>query len=157
MAARKVVPMEKIDELLRGLLVLTRSVDHILETSVVEKVVDLPLSFSMIQLLRLLGQRDKQTSTQLAHSLKVSKPAVTQMVDTLVRKKLVVRKTAKADRREVNLSLTVRGREVYNKIRRAQRQCIRNVVTRLPPKKIDNWIDTMVELTGDLVKTNQQL
>lgn len=68
-----------------------------------------------------LGARDEgskpgsegPTTAHLATRLKVSSPAVTQLVDTLVAQEILVRKTDPADRRITRIRLTPLGEELY--------------------------------------------
>jgi DNA-binding MarR family transcriptional regulator len=89
----------------------------------------------------LLGQRSSQTSTQIARFLGVSKPAVSQIVDSMVRSRLVMRRPATADRREVYLRLTKKGRDMFQAVRRGQRHCVRNTVRGTARAEIKRWID----------------
>jgi DNA-binding MarR family transcriptional regulator len=110
MAKTKKLSTRDADRLLKTLLVLSRTVDHILETRAVDQAANEPLSPSKVQVLRLLGEQGTQTASQVARFLGVSKPAVTQIIDSMVDGTLVTRSTAAHDRREVGLKLSARGR-----------------------------------------------
>ncbi len=144
-----------VEGLLKSALVLSRTVDFVLETHVVESAVDLPLSSSKVQLLRLLGRRGGQMPSQVARFLGVTKSAVTQIIDSMVREKLVSRRTAKGDRREISLQLTKKGRELYLAVSRAQRHCIRNMLREVPTRDADRWIDTLNEISNGLAQAEQ--
>ena len=118
--------VKSIDGLLKAMLVFSRTVDHSLETNSVKRAVGVALSSSKVQILRLLGHRGGQTASQLARYLGVSKPAVSQIVDSMVRAKLVTRKPATADRREVHLHLTKKGRDMVDG------QGIRRIISEIP-------------------------
>ena len=79
MAARRLMTEKNTDNLLKSMLVISRTINHVLETRAIE-VTGEPLTYSKIQILRLLGQRGEQSSSQLARFLGVSKPAITQIV-----------------------------------------------------------------------------
>lgn len=145
MGTIKEVSTEQLDGLLKGLLILTRAVDHILETSVVEFAAEEPLSASKVQVIRALGYRSAQTSTWIAHFLGVSKPAVSQIIDAMERSELVQRKTAAKDRREVLISLSRRGRATFHNIRKTQRHLLRAAV-RIADADIDRWTKILTEL-----------
>ena len=144
-----------VDGLLKALLVLSRTVDHVLETRAVETAVKQPLSASKVQILRLLGEHGGQTSTQVARFLSVTKPAVTQMMDSMMRAKLVTRRIAKADRREVNLQLSKKGRDLYQAVRRTQRHHLRNALRQAPRQYADQWIEMLHELASALAHADQ--
>lgn len=144
-----------VEGLLKAALVLSRTVDFVLETHVVESAVDLALSPSKVQLLRLLGRRGGQMPSQVAKFLGVTKSAVTQIIDSMVREKLVTRRTATGDRREINLQLTKKGRELYLAVSRAQRHCIRNKLRQVKTRDADRWIDTLNEISSSLAQAEQ--
>ncbi len=128
MVAKKTPSVKTLDEMLKAILVFSRTADYVLEKQAVEVAVRKPISTSKVQILRLLGQRGAQTSTQVARFLGVTKPAVTQIIDSMVAAKLVTRRTAKHDRREVNLLLTSKGRVLHTAVHSTQRQYLRNAL-----------------------------
>ena len=155
MARKKAtLPLGTVDGFLKAMLVLCRTVDHVLEQQAVEVAVHERLSASKIQILRLLGQRGGQTATQVARFLGVSKPAVSQIIDTMVRSKVVVRRPAKDDRREVHLELTKKGRQTFHTVRRQQRHYVRAALRQLPRANSDRWMDILREMSGALARAD---
>ena len=98
MAKKAPSSTSSVDQMAKAMLVLARTIDYVLESRAVEVATDKPLSNSKVQVLRLLAQRAGQTSSQVARYLGVSKPAVSQIIDAMVRSKLVTRKTSRDDR-----------------------------------------------------------
>ena len=141
------------DELLRAMMVLARTVSHVLETRVLEATRE-PLTGSKLQLLHLLGQRGPQTPTQVARFLGVTKPAVTQAVDAMIESGFVQREASKEDRRGSILELTARGSEVFRKVRNEQRHLIRNALreTDVDPEA---WVEVLHEMSVSLAKSDQ--
>jgi DNA-binding MarR family transcriptional regulator len=125
-----------------------------MEVQAVEATVDSRLSASKIQILRLLGQRGAQTSTQVARFLGVSKPAVSQIIDTMVASRLVVRRPATDDRREVRLELTKKGRQVFQTLRRQQRHYIRTALRQLPNADPDEIANLMRDISRALARAD---
>jgi len=146
-------PVKKVDALLKSLLILSRTVDYALEREAVKAVVSERLSGSKVQILRLLGTHPSYTSSQIAHFLCVSKPAVTQLVDSMVGSKLLVRRTAKHDRREVDLRLTEKGQSAFQSIRREQRRLLRDSVKHAGGASVERWIKTLNQATSALVQS----
>jgi len=146
--------VKTVDDLLKAVLVFSRAVDHVLENHAVEAAVDVPLSGSKVQVLRLLGRRGSQTSTQVARFLGVSKPAVSQIVDAMVRDKQVTRQTATTDRREVNLRLTSQGRSLLNAVHREQRHYIRSAVRSAGSTKPKKWMIALQEIINGLTQAD---
>jgi MarR family transcriptional regulator for hemolysin len=62
--------------------------------------------------------RDPSLSAMAEH-IGISLPTASRMVDLLVRRGLMERRSAAADRRRVSLSLTARGQAVFRSARRA--------------------------------------
>ncbi len=155
MSAELSLTNKSADELLGSLLVLARSINHVLEKRTVQESTRLPLSVSKVQLLRLLEQGGEQNSTQIARYLCVSKPAVTQMLDALVRAKLVVRKTQVRDRREVGLNLTADGKKTIRDIRRKQKQFARSAVREFADRDVQQMIAMMKRTAAGLVSADR--
>jgi DNA-binding MarR family transcriptional regulator len=142
--------MKMVDGLLKNLLILSRTVDHVLEDEAVKAAVSERLSESKVHILRLLGTRGSQTSSQIARFLGVSKPAVTQLVDSMVRRKLVVRKTAKHDRREVDLQLTAKGKATFEAVRSEQRQVLKRASKQASAAESNRWVEVLGSITEAL-------
>jgi len=68
--------------------------------------------------MRALADRDR-TAGELARSIIITLPSLTQLVDGLVERKLVERYADPTDRRKVRLALTPEGRELYGRTREA--------------------------------------
>ncbi|MFQ5413172.1 MAG: MarR family winged helix-turn-helix transcriptional regulator [Phycisphaerae bacterium] len=143
------------DRLLKALLVTARAVGETLETRAVEAAADAHLSATKLQLLRLLAQRGGQTATATARFLGVSKPAVSQIVDAMVRAKLVSRRSGTGhDRRELVLELTRDGRRALQAVRRRQRQVLRAAVGLSTAGDTERWIDTLEQVAGALAQAD---
>ena len=156
MASKASYPAETIDNLLKAMLVLGRAIDRVLETQAVDSATTLRLSASKVQVLRLLAQRSGQTSSQIARFLGVSKPAVSQIVDSMVRARLVARKTAKADRREVNLRLTDKGKSLFKTIRKEQRHYVQAALREAGGVDARQWGKTMIAATQALTMADKE-
>lgn len=155
MASKVKLPADQADGLLKAMFVLARTVDHVLETRAVEAAIHEPMSASKVQVIRLIGQRGTQTSSQVARFLGVTKPAVSQIVDSMVGSKLLVRRPAKHDRREVGLELTKQGRNQFQAIRNEQRHLARAAIRLAENAKPDKWIDLLQGIAGSLARADR--
>lgn len=155
MATKTSASMKTVDELLKAMLVLSRSVDQVLGTRAVQSASKARLSSSKVQVLRLLGRRGAQTSTQTARFLGVSKPAVSQIIDAMVRSKQVTRQTGKTDRREVNLQITERGRTLLNAVQHQQRHYVRNALRLANGADTKKWIVMMEAISNGLAQADR--
>jgi DNA-binding MarR family transcriptional regulator len=77
---------------------------------------ELDLTTVQAQVLRLLYSRSLSTG-ELASELGISAPAVTQLTDRLIRKRLIARRSAPADRRSVMVALTPKGKRAIDRFR----------------------------------------
>lgn len=155
MSAKAKTSVDDVDHLLKAIFVLARTVDHVLETRAVESAIREPMSASKVQVLRLLGQRGSQTSSQIARYLGVTKPAVSQIIDAMVRGKQVVRKPSTQDRREVGLELTKLGRQLFQNIRKEQRHLVRGAVRLTSGTSRKKWVDTLQSITQSLAQSDR--
>ncbi len=148
--------VEAVDGFLKGLLVLSRTVDHVLESHAVKRAVGEKLSGTRAQILRLLGQGRRRTASQVARYLGVTKPAVTQVVDSLVRQRLVRRVPATRDRREVHLRLTDKGRKFLRSIQQTQRETLRAVFQGVSQRDFERWQRLLEQLAVRLLTAGEK-
>ncbi len=153
MAKRTSLSLSRVDGLLKAMLVFARTSEEVLQGRHVVAGGE-SLSRSKVQVLRLLARRGGQSSTQIARFLGVSKPAVTQIVDAMVRSRLVTRRTSRSDRRGVELRLSVTGRKVFGKIRNEQRHLIRTAARSISERDVDRWIRAMEQAASALAQAD---
>lgn len=84
-------------------------------------VTEMELTLSQAQTLKLLHGAALST-TGLAAALGISAPAVSQLTDRLVRKRLIERRAVETDRRSVTVELSRRGTEVIERFRRRRNE-----------------------------------
>ena len=85
--------------------------------------------------LVVLASRGPQRMTDLAAALDVTPSTAGRMCDRLVRKGLIRRHRARADRRAVQVSLTAAGREVVDQATTRRRALIAGILGRLPARQ----------------------
>ena len=93
-------------------------------------VVEMELTVAQAQALMLL-RAEAASTTGLAASLSISAPAVTQLTDRLVLKRLIERRPVEADRRSVAVALTLEGRRVVDTFRRRRSEVFAQALDRL--------------------------
>lgn len=155
MESRPRLPTQSIDGTLKSMLVLARTIDRVFEMRAVETAVDEPMSTSKVQLLRLLGTQGAQTSGQVARFIGVSRPAITQLIDSLVKDGLVSRRATPEDRRKVVVKLTKRGTETFRAVRRTQRHLLRNALRLSDANAVARWQETMFEIASAVAKADK--
>jgi DNA-binding MarR family transcriptional regulator len=87
------------------------------------QAVEMAMTLPQAQALRLLMGGPRSTG-DLAVTLRISAPAVTQLTDRLMRKQLIERQAADGDRRSVMIALTERGRRAVESFRRRRHTVI---------------------------------
>jgi DNA-binding MarR family transcriptional regulator len=85
--------------------------------------------------LVVLASRGPQRLVDLAGALEVTPPTAGRMCDRLMRKGLIRRHRARADRREVQVSITAAGRRVVDRATARRRDLIAEILGRLPVRR----------------------
>lgn len=145
----------RVDQLLKVLLVVSRTVERVLESDAVAEAVAEPLSASQAQVLRLLGHHERQSVSQIAGFLGVTRAAVSQLIDSMVDARLVRRRPAEHDRRGVTITLTSQGRSRFRAMCRAQHHRIRSAARFCTPDDLRRWIDTTLEIASALARADR--
>jgi DNA-binding MarR family transcriptional regulator len=94
------------------------------------QVLEMELTVAQAQALMLL-RAEAASTTGLAASLRISAPAVTQLTDRLVRKRLIERRSVEADRRSVAVALTLEGQRLVDTFRRRRSEVFAQALDRL--------------------------
>jgi DNA-binding MarR family transcriptional regulator len=82
--------------------------------------------------LVVLGSRGPQGVAALAEAVAVTPPTASRLVDRLVRKGLVRRRTDRQDRRQVRIALTEAGRRLVDRVTERRRHEIAQLLTSIP-------------------------
>jgi DNA-binding MarR family transcriptional regulator len=85
--------------------------------------------------LVVLASRGPQRLVDLARALEVTPPTAGRMCDRLLRKGLIRRHRARADRREVQVSVTAAGRDVVDQATARRRELLAEILGRLPARQ----------------------
>jgi DNA-binding MarR family transcriptional regulator len=85
--------------------------------------------------LVVLASRGQQRMVDLAKALDVTPPTAGRMCDRLLRKGLIRRTRARADRREVQVSITAAGRAVVDEATARRRALLAGILGRLPARQ----------------------
>ena len=85
--------------------------------------------------LVVLASRGPQRMAGLAAALAVTPSTAGRMCDRLVRKGLIRRQRARADRRTVQVSITAAGRQVVDQATARRRELIAGILAKLPARQ----------------------
>ncbi len=103
------------------------------------------ISVEQFQILRLV-RAGRRCVSDLADAKRISRPAISQGVDSLVRKKLLTRKQDAEDRRHTELSLTAAGNAMLDAIFDDTRAWMRPRLSALSAGELENVIQAMDSL-----------
>jgi DNA-binding MarR family transcriptional regulator len=101
-----------IQDFLGSATVFASTVREIVERRLLAETVHADLTLSQFRLLKMVAMTEAQTIGDVARFLGVSNAAASKAVDKLVRRKLLRRTEAEADRREIRLALTEASRKI---------------------------------------------
>src|SRR5438105_8412967 len=110
---------EDIDAVTDAVLVASRALVAIAARSL--GAVEHDLTLPQYRALVVLANRGPQLVGALAEQLDVNPSTATRLCDRLVRKNLILRRTASTSRREIEVELSPQGGEVVDRVARRRR------------------------------------
>lgn len=99
-------------------------------------IAGLDLTRTQLEILMLVAHQP-QTTGELARKMGVTGSAVTQTVDTLVRRDLLERHPDETDRRIIHLKLSAGGRALSDKLHALRQDRLKALAAALTPEEID--------------------
>jgi len=118
------------DSVLDAVLTASRALVAMAARSLADAGEDVTLT--QYRSLVVLASRGPQGVASLAEAVAVTPPTASRLVDRLVRKGLVRRRTDRNDRRQVRIVLTEAGRELVQLVTERRRQEIAGLLTSIP-------------------------
>ncbi len=103
------------------------------------------ISIEQFQILRLI-RSGRGSVSELAAAKNISRPAISQAVDALVRKGLLTRTPDPDDRRHVQLALTPSGNALLDALFRNTRSWMRGKLSSFSRDELENVIHAMESL-----------
>jgi DNA-binding MarR family transcriptional regulator len=102
-----------------------------IEERVKEAIKPFNLTHAQLNALHTLMEHDPSpvSASELKKSILVNNPDVTRLLDRLVKKDFVLRKTCPENRRKIDISLTDSGRELFKEAHLAAKQALGNFFT----------------------------
>jgi DNA-binding MarR family transcriptional regulator len=93
------------------------------------------VTLTQYRTLVVLASRGPQNMASLADAVGVTPATATRMCDRLVKKKLVIRRTERGDRRQVRLALSKTGLDLVTAVTSRRRQEIERIIGAVPPEE----------------------
>lgn len=106
------------------------------------------LSTTQFQALSILIETEPMTAMSMAARLRVAGPTATRTLDSLERRRLVIKERDPQDRRMVWLRLTERGRDSWITERERQRRWMADRLEDLTSEEQTVLLDLMTKLTA---------
>ena len=91
--------------------------------------------------IRILDEYNQLTVNQLAEKMSLTASRITRIIDGLVAKDIVIRKSSTTDRRVYDLSLTEKGKRLVKKLNEDYKNIHREILSTIP----DEYYETMIE------------
>ena len=120
-----------------------------------KQVDELDLTMPQAQALKILRAGPLCTG-ELAVSLRISAPAVTQLTDRLTRKQLIERRAVDGDRRSVLVALTPRGRRAVDRFRERRNNIFGGAMAELGEQDRANIARALAKVVAALEKLESQ-
>jgi DNA-binding MarR family transcriptional regulator len=109
------------------------------------------LTFSQLKLAKLIARAEAYNISQVATFLNVSNAAASKAVDRLVRRGLLRRSEAEADRRAVELALTDEGQRLLDEYEKVTRETLEEVFSGISADGLRRTADLLDQLSISLV------
>lgn len=104
------------------------------------------VSVPQFRVLALAGRRPGLSLSEISRQLGGSAPGMSRMVETLVRRGLLVRTRVPRDRRRIALTLTPAGERVLETVRRRGRKRLSTVLAAIPVRRRGEMERTLARL-----------
>ncbi|MFZ2258802.1 MAG: MarR family transcriptional regulator [Clostridiaceae bacterium] len=115
---------------------------------VISKAINLtPAQFSV---LFYLMRKDNSSVTDAAKYLKISKPNMTPILDSLINIGYISRQRDLKDRRVIRLNLTDSGRDFYDDMKKANLHIVEEIFSEYTDEELKHLLVSSTELTNSL-------
>ena len=109
-------------------------------------------SLAEARIIYELAQAPEISATDIGDKLNLDRGYLSRMLRAFERKRLISRKTDKADKRRSHLSLTEKGRTTFAQLDRRSSQAAKGMIADLPPGAVNALLAAMETIQGVLAK-----
>lgn len=96
---------------------------------------DVSLSITEVGALHYINKRRETTMKELSEFLEITPPSTTAVIDKMIKLNILKRSFNEDDRRNVILSLTNQGKEMFEKARKEKIKIVKNILSCLSEKE----------------------
>jgi len=97
-----------------------------------------------------IGLAEPLSVNTLAEKMSVDKSTVSRQVEKLVKSELVLRTASPEDRRKVNISLSPKGKEIYQTMNTSLNEQFKNAFQKINPKDLNIFFKVFSQLAKNL-------
>lgn len=115
-------------------------------------LIELPIS--QLRCLHIVGEQEGQKMVELAHRMEIKLPALSQIVDRLVKRGMVERHADPQDRRVVRLGLTPQAREFVTEAHQARQARMDATLRNLSSESLEEVIQGL-QLLAQAAETQE--
>ena len=146
--------MGLVNDFLGSVRILSSTIDEWMAQELSE-VTENKVTTSQLKVLKLVARTNARRIGDVADFLAVSNAAASKAVDRLVRRGLIRRTEAAADRRAVELSLTPEGRTLLAQYEAATTHVLKDLFGGLDQAHLKSVADFLDQLSTEVVKTGR--
>jgi DNA-binding MarR family transcriptional regulator len=150
MIVQQTSPDRLIEDFLGSVQIFASAVNDLLEGQL-RGATGSSITFSQLKLLNLVHQTEGHTISDVAAFLGVSNAAASKAVDRLVRRGLMKREEAEADRRAVELSLTDEGKSILATYHQITQKALQDLFGGLSEKELKETSRLLDRLSVSIV------
>jgi len=110
--------------------------------------IDVNITPHHFEIIRLLEEEGTLHVAEIGERLQIAKAQMTRLIDKLADLNIVQRKTYVADRRTINITLTGQGRTVLEEHKNSVLGAIRETISRLTDKELEDLYTSLRTLQG---------
>ena len=110
--------------------------------------IDVNITPHHFEIIRLLEEEGTLHATEIGERLQIAKAQMTKLIDKLADLNIVARKTDRADRRTINITLTGQGRTVLEEHKNSIMSAIRETISPLTDKELEDLSTSLRTLQG---------
>lgn len=140
-----------IQDVLGSAHIFSSAVNDLMQEKL-QVVIGEQLTFQQIKLLKLISRSHASNISQVAAFLGVSSAAASKAVDRLVRRDLLRRTEAVADRRAVEIALTAEGRRLLGEYERVTSETLEEIFGEVTPEGLREIANLLDQLSIRLVE-----
>jgi DNA-binding MarR family transcriptional regulator/GNAT superfamily N-acetyltransferase len=108
------------------------------------------VSLPEARILYELAQRERSSPAELIRDLGIDAGQLSRTLQALQRRQLVSRRTSSADRRQIEITLTAKGRAAFAELDKRSQKFAHDTIAQLPADRRAALVDAMTQIEGAL-------